>query len=144
MSSTYSNILGHNPYADWFLKHLGIPKQGFGRFRDVSLYNDGDGLYVIRVLTRNSGSRQKYQPYNQKLEGHPLFIRREDEPSDDTYLWFFFKMPLSMVDELAANNVDLDVAAASGDYWLVDNRGLKKIYEDAQDNTDDDPQTAEA
>lgn len=146
--STYSNILGHNPYAEWFLQHLDIRRKEFGRFRDVSLFKD-EGMYVVRVTTRNAGSRAKFQAKNERLARHRLYIRQEVDKSDDTYLHFFFMMPASMVHELAEGGVDLDKASASGDYWLVDNRDVKKIYqEDAagleDPDDDDEPQAAEA
>lgn len=127
-NSTYSRIVGTNPHAVWFLAHLGIYRQEFGRFRDVALYND-KGSYVVRVLTRNSGAGRQFKYKNDRLAKHPLYLRQEIEPSDNTYLYFFFKMPESMKEELAKGGVDLAVAEASGDSWLVDNLGLKKKYE---------------
>lgn len=139
-NSTYSKIVGTNPYADWFLGHLGIQRQELGRFRDVALYND-KGAYVIRVLTRNAGSGRQFQPKNDRLSRHPMYLRQEIEPFDNTYLYFFFKMPPSMTEELANNGVNLETAEAAGDSWLIDNLGLKKKYELCVD--EEDPQAAE-
>ncbi len=129
--STYSRIVGCNPFADWFLQHLGLRRPDFGRFRDVSLYKDGTS-YVVRVLTRNAGSRKQFEPVEKRLARHKLYIRFEIEPTEDTYMYFFFKIPESMTSELAHSGIDLAAADASGDFWLVDNRGLKKKYEEAE------------
>lgn len=142
-NSTYSKIVGTNPHADWFLGHLGIHRQDFGRFRDISLFND-NGTYVVRALTRNAGSGRQFQFKTERLAKHPLYIKREIDTGDDTYLYFFFKMPTSMIEELAKGGVDLAKAEASKDSWLVDNRGLKKKYDDAISKDDEEPQVAEA
>lgn len=135
-NSTYSRVIGTNPHADWFLGHLGIPKKDFGRFRDVALYND-NGTYIVRVLTRNFGSGRQFKSKNDKLAKNVFYIRQEIEPHDNTYMYFLFKMPDSMIEELRVGGVDLAVAEASLDSWLIDNRGLKKKYEDVEEETED-------
>ena len=139
--STYTRIFGECAFAGWFIEHLGLARKDFGRFRDASLYrdgvcSDGKGIYVIRVITRNAGSRSLFQPVNDRLAQHPLYLRQELDPTDEgkTYLYFFFKMPDSMIrelqelPELPGGKVDLDIAFRNGDTWLVDNRDLKTKF----------------
>lgn len=142
-NSTYSKIVGTNPHADWFLEHLGLRRRNFGRFRDVALYND-KGSYVIRVLTRNAGSGRQFKHKNEILSKHPLYLRKEIEPFDDTYLYFFFKMPTAMTNELIKGGVDLATAEASNDSYLVDNRSLNKKYEEATDENEEDDEETQA
>lgn len=137
--STYASTVGVNALARWFIEHLGLTPKDFGRFRDAALYRDaigldGKGIFIIRVLTRNAGSKMQFEPVNLRLAQHPLYIRQEIDPTDEgkSYLYFFFQMPESMWREIRKWVVDLDLAFEANDTLLVDNRDVKTKFADAE------------
>jgi hypothetical protein len=94
---------GVNQYADKFVETLGLTRKDFGRFRNASLFKDEAG-YIIRVTTRNAGSREQYKATDQFLASHKLFIRRCDDTFDDTYRYYFFHMSQEMKNEVSGTS----------------------------------------
>lgn len=103
--SLYNLILGFNPLAGVLLDSIGLypPSAHIGRFRDAALYNKdrAENDYLIRVTTRTGGSnRTLYQENIDKLIKHELFVKNEDDAFDTTYMYFFFKLPEELAEDI--------------------------------------------
>lgn len=125
--SLYNMVHGENPCADWILHHLRILRREFGRYRDISLCEDVTEGYVVRVLTRNAGSREAYLSTNEKLGKHELYLRQQVDSFDDTYLYFYFKIPKTLVEAIRALGWDLHSKEVPKPIErLIDNQTMKE------------------
>jgi hypothetical protein len=105
--SLYNMIHGFNTLAGPLLSSLGLylPSATIDRFRDASLYNkDRDEKdYLIRIITRTGGpNRDSHRESIDKLTKHEYFLKEEDDSSDPTYMYFFFKLPPGLIEDIKA------------------------------------------
>lgn len=90
--SLYNQLFGVNRTAGAILLLLDAHSLGGGetfRFRDA--YYDGEHLVI---LTRTGGgNRFKYAEQNAKLRTLAGFVRDADDDYDNTYAYFYYKLP---------------------------------------------------
>ncbi len=105
--SLYNMMFGKSPLSDVLLKLINLTQDDCGRFRDVSLTEEGN----IIVYTRNGGGNRdcwdwENQGYSgskdcdcpgcvitHKLPDHPNYIRDYDDDFDCTYAYIEFNPP---------------------------------------------------
>lgn len=87
----YNMLFGEDKNAGRFLEMLDLERDMFQRYRDC--YLNGDGTRII-VLTRIGGSnRPSYDEVFDNIHTHPCFLSDYDDPKDETYCYFEFKVP---------------------------------------------------
>lgn len=87
----YNVLFGEDKNAGRFLEMLDLERDIFQRYRDC--YLNGDGTRII-VLTRIGGSyRPSYDEVFDIIHNHPCFLSDYDDPKDETYCYFEFKVP---------------------------------------------------
>ena len=87
----YNMLFGEDKNAGRFLEMLNLERDMFQRYRDC--YLNGDGTRII-VLTRIGGNyRPNYDAVFDNIHNHPYFLSDYDEPKDETYCYFEFKVP---------------------------------------------------
>lgn len=104
--SLYNLLHGFDPNADPILGALGLTPSQIERFRDALFSKDGDA-YVIEVLCRTGGGNRSDYP-NAALTAHPLYLRDFDDEYDPTYAHYYFRIPESVLADLAAQGLTLD------------------------------------
>lgn len=97
---------GYSPNAGGVIKALEIDVSKVERFRDAGFAKDGDE-HVLRVFCRTGGGNREDYP-NDYLTSHPLYIRDHDDDYDCTYAHYYFKIPQTVLDGLAAQGMSLD------------------------------------
>jgi hypothetical protein len=97
---------GFSPNAAAILHALGLDPKQIDRFRDASFAKDGD-QHVLHIFCRTGGGNREDYP-NTTLTSHPLYLRDEDDEYDCTYAHYYFKIPQSVLDELAEQKLSLD------------------------------------
>lgn len=100
--SFYYLMHGVNPLAGPLLVSLNLypSSDHIERFRDAALYNKDreESDYLIRVITRTGGAnRPDYQECINTLRKHEYFLKEEDDAYDPSYMYFYFKLPPSML-----------------------------------------------
>lgn len=104
--SQYNMLHGYSPNAGGVLKALDVDLSKVQRFRDAGFAKDGDS-HVLRIFCRTGGgNREDYA--NEHLTSHPLYLRDHDDDYDCTYAHYYFKIPQTVLDELAAQGMSLD------------------------------------
>ena len=97
MTNFYNMMFGKNPKADHLVatldKHFSPTKaMKIPRFRDAHLEGD-----CIVVTTRTGGwNREGYEQENEAMRSHPWYDSDEDDIGDETYAYFYFKIPDSL------------------------------------------------
>ncbi len=98
MTNFYNMMFGKNPKAEHLVatlnKHFSPDKLAMKipRFRDAHLT---DGFIV--VTTRTGGwNREGYEQENEAMRSHPWYDSDEDDIGDETYAYFYFKIPDSL------------------------------------------------
>lgn len=88
----YNMLFGENSHASELLDILDLDRAMFGRYRDCFLNSDGR---IIIVLTRCGGpNRQDFDDVFVRMRKHDRFIEDSDDPSDETYCYFTFEVPV--------------------------------------------------
>lgn len=87
----YNMLFGENENADELLYFLGLNRHMFERYRDCYLNHDGT---KITVVTRCGGNnRQDFDNVFDMMRQHNLYLTDYDDPVDETYCYFQFKVP---------------------------------------------------
>ena len=97
---------GFSPNAAAILHALALDPKQIDRFRDASFGKDGD-QHVLHIFCRTGGGNREDYP-NTVLTSHPLYLRDHDDEYDCTYAHYYFKIPQSVLDELAEQKLALD------------------------------------
>ena len=93
----YNMLFGENENADSLLEFLNLNRAIFGRYRDCYLNHDGS---KIIVLTRCGGNnRDDYDEVFNMARSHDLYLTDYDDPVDETYCYFEFKVPYEFEDQ---------------------------------------------
>ncbi len=88
----YNILFGEFEHAEQLLEILDLNREMFGRYRDCLLNEDGTRIVV---LTRCGGNnRQDYDKVFELMEKHDCYLGNSDDPSDETYCYFEFKVPV--------------------------------------------------
>lgn len=88
----YNVLFGECEHADKLLDILDLDRAMFGRYRDCFPSEDGT---KIRVLTRcGGGNRDDFQIVFDTMEKHPAYDSNYDDPTDETYCYFEFNVPV--------------------------------------------------
>lgn len=95
--SFYNMIFGKNPSSELVLALLDLKGYEVERFRDCGIDHDAR---EISIYTRTGGGNREGYP-NTKLEGHPCYVRGEDDEYDCTYRTFYFRFPPDIADDIA-------------------------------------------
>lgn len=107
--SIYNLLHGVNANAANIFTALGLDPAKISRLRDTFIVKTADA-YVICVYTRTGGGNRADYP-NTVLTSHPLYLRDHDDESDNTYAHYLFRIPQTVLDDLAAQGLTLaDVA----------------------------------
>jgi len=85
--SFYNLFFGVNPNADIILALIKLKRCDIDRFRDVELLDD-----KIVILTRTGGDNRTDYP-NHLLTSNPYYLYDEDDKSDNTYAYYYFRIP---------------------------------------------------
>lgn len=104
--SLYNMLHGYNRNAAGILRTLNLFLDQIDRFRDASFGKDGDA-YVFHLLCRTGGPNRKSDP-NTTLTSHPLYLRDVDDDHDSTYAHYFFRIPETVLAEIAEQGLALD------------------------------------
>lgn len=88
----YNIIFGEFEHADKLLDILDLDKAMFGRYRDCFPNNDGTRIIV---LTRcGGGNRKDFEIVFTEMRKHPQYLGDYDDPTDETYCYFEFEVPV--------------------------------------------------
>lgn len=88
----YNVLFGEDAHASELLDILDLDRAMFGRYRDCFLNDTGT---KIIVLTRCGGvNRADYDNIFANMRNHPHFISDTDDPTDETYCYFVFEVPV--------------------------------------------------
>lgn len=103
--SLYNMVHGFNPLSLELMGVLGIDYKTVERFRDacISKYK---GEFVIRIFCRTGGPNRAHHK-NTVLVDHSLYLADEDDQFDDTYAYYYFKLPGDLMRQIAIDGVDL-------------------------------------
>lgn len=97
---------GYNPNAGPILRALELAPTQIERFRDAA-FRKIDGEYVFDLYCRTGGGNRPDYP-NVVLTSHPLYLRDCDDADDSTYAHYYFRIPESVIAELAVQGVSID------------------------------------
>lgn len=97
--SLYNMVHGENAAGPALVSLLqSVQPFEVGRYRDAWVEVDGDKP-VIRVHTRNGGgNRESYEYAIEAMQGHPWYLRDEDDDFDCTYADFYFAVDLVAIE----------------------------------------------
>ena len=88
----YNILFGEFEHADKLLDILDLNRNMFGRYIDCFLNETGT---IIVILTRCGGNnRGNYDKVFELISKHDCYISDYDDPSDETYCYFEFKVPV--------------------------------------------------
>lgn len=89
--SLYHQLFGVYPGAPVILAYLRFDPGELPRLRDAFLSEDGTELLIY---TRAGGpNREQYKNLIDGMRSHILYIRDEDDPTDETYGIFYYRIP---------------------------------------------------
>lgn len=98
MGGLYNIVNGYNKACVWILPLLEKKAEDYPRFRDCWI-EEKDEEYLIVIYTRVGGNNRNSGYGEEELYKHPLFIETVDDPDDDTYAEYKFKVPEKWKDD---------------------------------------------
>lgn len=104
--SLYNMLHGYNANAAKLLQALELDPRRIDRFRDAS-FAKKDEQYVIHIFCRTGGGNREDYP-NTILVEHPLYISDEYDDFDNTYASYYFKVPESVLKEVADQGLTME------------------------------------
>lgn len=104
--SLYNMLHGFNANAAKLLQSLELDPRTIDRFRDAS-FAKKDEQFVIHIFCRTGGGNREDYP-NTVLVEHPLYISDEDDDFDCTYAHYYFKVPESVLKEVADQGLTME------------------------------------
>lgn len=102
-----------------------LPLLGFvhytdvGRFRDIWIERDADGVLWFHLYTRNGGdNREDHADEIARIRAHELYARDADDSHDNTYASFWLRVPPHWAEVIEEHADDMVVDAIdTGKRW---------------------------
>ena len=149
--SMYNIIFGSNNPADRVFETIGLENKdpqteeekelcdiGFDRYRDTTVM---ENFSLLKITSRTGGgNRLEYKETIRDIRDHSLYVDDCDWPADETYAWFYLRIPESKRDAVRAlypkdyvpPSLDREFAAEDKVWNKLNNPN----YEDSESDTD--------
>jgi hypothetical protein len=111
---------------------------GFDRYRDTTVM---ENFCLLKITTRTGGgNRLEYKETIRDIRDHSLYIDDCDWPADETYVWFYLRIPESKRDAVRALYLDGHIPPSLDRAFAAEDKVWNKLnilnYEDSESDTD--------
>lgn len=149
--SMYNIIFGSNNLADRIFETIGLENKdpqteeekelcdiGFDRYRDTTVM---ENFNLLKITTRTGGgNRLEYKETIRDIRDHSLYIDDCDCPADETYAWFYLRIPESKRDAVRSLYPKDYVPPSLDREFVAEDKVWNKLnnpnYEDSESDTD--------